>query len=180
MQDEPDVVTDYASLLRAQLEYKVGRFSPLPARLYHFSPGVSCDMHTLESNCVRTHRIENPRTETQALLLQSNGFLRCLLALILPSLAKPRKEEKDERIISLGLHIVRNLLAIKDAVVSMNASGQKEDLSHLQVCFSAFFLVSCTIPTQSRGDNIRPICFHSRIACSYLIRDSSTMTTTTS
>lgn len=48
MEDEPNVVTDYASLLRAQLEYK-------------------------------------------AMILQTSGPLRCLLALMLPSLAKPRK-----------------------------------------------------------------------------------------
>ncbi len=48
MEDEPGVVTDYASLLRNQIEYK-------------------------------------------ALILKTNGPLRCLLALMLPSLAKPRK-----------------------------------------------------------------------------------------
>jgi replication fork protection complex subunit Tof1/Swi1 len=52
---------------------------------------------------------------------------------MLPSLAKSRKEEKDERIISLGLHIVRNLLAIKDIRAEGTASGEKEELAHLQV-----------------------------------------------
>nr|XP_018259274.1 topoisomerase 1-associated factor 1 [Kwoniella dejecticola CBS 10117]OBR81432.1 topoisomerase 1-associated factor 1 [Kwoniella dejecticola CBS 10117] len=89
MEDEPDVVTDYASLLRAQLEYK-------------------------------------------ALLLQSSQPLRCLLALMLPSLAKPRKDEKDERVISLGLHVVRNLLAIKDTVAEGTATGEKEEFANLQ------------------------------------------------
>ncbi|KAK8843979.1 hypothetical protein IAR55_006771 [Kwoniella newhampshirensis] len=89
MEDEPDVVTDYASLLRAQVEYK-------------------------------------------ALILQTNGSLRCLLALMLPSLAKPRKDEKDERIISLGLHVVRNLLAIKDIVAEGTAVGEKEEFANLQ------------------------------------------------
>ncbi|KAK4685899.1 replication fork protection complex subunit TIMELESS/Tof1/Swi1, partial [Tremellales sp. Uapishka_1] len=89
MQDEPGMVTDYASLLRAQLEYK-------------------------------------------AMILQSNAPLRCLLALMLPSLAKPRKDERDEKIVSLGLHIVRNLLAIKDAVASETTSGEQEELSQLQ------------------------------------------------
>ncbi|WWD21366.1 hypothetical protein CI109_105851 [Kwoniella shandongensis] len=89
MEDEPDVVTDYASLLRAQVEYK-------------------------------------------ALILQNSGPLRCLLALMLPSLAKPRKDEKDERIISLGLHVVRNLLAIKDIVAEGTAVGEKEEFAKLQ------------------------------------------------
>lgn len=60
---------------------------------------------------------------------------------MLPSLAKPRKEEKDERIISLGLHIIRNLLSIKDAVVTINASGEKEELAYLQVSY-----ISCSVP----------------------------------
>ncbi|WRT69168.1 uncharacterized protein IL334_006152 [Kwoniella shivajii] len=89
MEDEPNVITDYASLLRAQLEYK-------------------------------------------ALILQSSSPLRCLLALMLPSLAKPRKDEKDERIISLGLHVIRNLLAIKDVVAEGTAVGEKEEFAHLQ------------------------------------------------
>ncbi|OCF79113.1 topoisomerase 1-associated factor 1 [Kwoniella mangroviensis CBS 8886] len=89
MEDEPDVVTDYASLLRAQLEYK-------------------------------------------AMILQTSGPLRCLLALMLPSLARPRKDEKDERIISLGLHVVRNLLAIKDTVAEGTATGEKEEFANLQ------------------------------------------------
>jgi replication fork protection complex subunit Tof1/Swi1 len=41
--------------------------------------------------------------------------------------------EKDERIISLGLHIVRNLLAIKDIVAEGTASGEKVELANLQV-----------------------------------------------
>ncbi|WWC73002.1 uncharacterized protein I206_106966 [Kwoniella pini CBS 10737] len=89
MEDEPAVVTDYASLLRAQLEYK-------------------------------------------ALILQSSQPLRCLLALMLPSLAKPRKDERDERIISLGLHVVRNLLAIKDTTAEGTATGEKEEFANLQ------------------------------------------------
>ncbi|WVF65442.1 hypothetical protein IAT40_000170 [Kwoniella sp. CBS 6097] len=89
MEDEPDVVTDYASLLRAQVEYK-------------------------------------------ATILQSNGPLRCLLVLMLPSLAKPRKDEKDQRVISLGLHVVRNLLAIKDTVAEGTAIGEKEEFANLQ------------------------------------------------
>lgn len=67
------------------------------------------------------------------MLLQTNSPLRCLLALMLPCLAKSRKEEKDERVISLGLHIIRNMLSIKDAVASSTTMGQKEELSRLQV-----------------------------------------------
>ncbi|RSH83343.1 Topoisomerase 1-associated factor 1 [Apiotrichum porosum] len=80
-EEEVDVVTDYASLLRAQVQYKT---------------------------------------------------LRQLLILILPCFAKQRRDEKEERIISLGLHIVRNLLSIKDIVAEDRAIGDKEELSTLQ------------------------------------------------
>jgi replication fork protection complex subunit Tof1/Swi1 len=43
------------------------------------------------------------------------------------------REERDEQIISLGLHIIRNLLAIKDAVAEGTATGEKEELANLQV-----------------------------------------------
>lgn len=59
--------------------------------------------------------------------------LRQLLILILPCFAKQRRDEKEERIISLGLHIVRNLLSIKDIVAEDRAIGDKEELSTLQV-----------------------------------------------
>ena len=65
MQDEPGVVTDYASLLRAQTEYKVDPPSDKPA--------------------------SNTDLSLKAMILQTSGALRCLLALMLPSLAKPRK-----------------------------------------------------------------------------------------
>jgi len=67
------------------------------------------------------------------MLIQTNGPLRSLLALMLPCLAKTRKEEKDERVISLGLHIIRNLLSVKDAVASDTTTGQKEEMSRMQV-----------------------------------------------
>ncbi|WOO84917.1 Topoisomerase 1-associated factor 1 [Vanrija pseudolonga] len=89
MEEEGPVVTDYASLLRAQVEYK-------------------------------------------AQLLQGDT-LRYIMRLLTLSFAKQgRREEKDERIISLGLHIVRNLLAIRDVVAPDNATGEQEELSHLQ------------------------------------------------
>lgn len=107
IEDEGPVVTDYASLLRAQLEYK-------------------------------------------ALFLKTTKPLKSILSLMVPCLAKPRKyvqvaqikyqtnldndrDEKDSRIISLGLHVVRNLLAIKDAVAEGTATGEKEEFAHLQV-----------------------------------------------
>ena len=62
MEDEPDVITDYVSLLRAQVEYKVSRAA-----------------------------VDRTFAHPQAMLLQTNGPLRCVLALMLPSLAKPRK-----------------------------------------------------------------------------------------
>lgn len=43
------------------------------------------------------------------------------------------REEKDQKIISLGLHIVRNLLAIRDAVADGTATGAKEEFANLQV-----------------------------------------------
>ncbi|EIW66064.1 hypothetical protein TREMEDRAFT_65909 [Tremella mesenterica DSM 1558] len=89
MEDEQDIVSDYASLLRYQVEYK-------------------------------------------AMILQSPAPLRCLLTLILPSLAKPKKDERDSRIISLGLHIVRNLLAIRDDIADGSAVGEKAEFSNLQ------------------------------------------------
>lgn len=55
------------------------------------------------------------------------------MALMLPCLATERKQEKDERVISLGLHIIRNMLSIKDAVANSSSSGQKEEMSRLQV-----------------------------------------------
>ncbi|WVQ81137.1 hypothetical protein IAT38_003259 [Cryptococcus sp. DSM 104549] len=89
MEDEPNVISDYASLLRAQVHYK-------------------------------------------ALFLQTPKPLRCLLALMVPCLAKPKKTEKDQRIISLGLHIVRNLLAVKNVVAEGSANGEREEFGHLQ------------------------------------------------
>lgn len=43
------------------------------------------------------------------------------------------RQEKDERIISLILHIIRNLLSIKDAVGSTFTSGDAFEKSTLQV-----------------------------------------------
>lgn len=74
------------------------------------------------------------------MLIQTNGPLRSLLALMVPCLAKTRKEEKDERVISLGLHIIRNLLSVKDAVASDTTTGQKEEMSRMQV--SSPFLIA--------------------------------------
>ncbi|ODO06093.1 topoisomerase 1-associated factor 1 [Cryptococcus wingfieldii CBS 7118] len=89
IEEEGPIITDYASLLRAQMEYK-------------------------------------------ALFLKSDRPLRALLALMVPCLAKPRKDEKDTRIISLGLHVVRNLLAVKDASAEGTATGTKAEMAQLQ------------------------------------------------
>lgn len=89
MEDETEVPSDYASLLRYQVEYK-------------------------------------------ALLLQ-NQTLRHLLTLLIPCFAAAGRDEKEDRVISLGLHVVRNLLAIKDVVAEDTATGDKEELSTLQV-----------------------------------------------
>ncbi|BEI92678.1 uncharacterized protein CcaverHIS019_0503060 [Cutaneotrichosporon cavernicola] len=88
LQDEGPVVTDYASLLRAQVEYK-------------------------------------------SQILQSDT-LRCVLSLMLPCFGRERRDERDDRIISLCLHIVRNLLTIRDVRAPDTATGEAEELSHLQ------------------------------------------------
>lgn len=115
MEDEGPVVTDYASLLRAQVEYKVSLL-------------VGCAELTL-----------------QAIIIGSDT-LRCLLSILVPIFAKERRNDKDERVISLGLHIVRNLLAIRDVVAPDSATGEKEELSTLQVSF-------CTQVVAERSPN---------------------------
>jgi hypothetical protein len=64
MADEPDVVTDYATLLKAQVQYKV---------------------------CSQCSFVPMWSADSQAILLQTNRPLRAMLALMLPSLAKHRK-----------------------------------------------------------------------------------------
>ena len=44
-----------------------------------------------------------------------------------------RRDERDQQVISLGLHIIRNLLSIKDLVVDDSATGEKLEMSRLQV-----------------------------------------------
>ncbi|KAJ9122390.1 hypothetical protein QFC22_001812 [Naganishia vaughanmartiniae] len=101
-EDDADVVTDYASLLRAQVEYK-------------------------------------------ALLLQSNTLLR-IMQLLLPCLARiaagsngkkfglldRQGIDKDKRIVSLVLHLVRNLLAIRDPIANGQETGEKQEFARLQ------------------------------------------------
>ncbi|KAJ9108278.1 hypothetical protein QFC19_002526 [Naganishia cerealis] len=101
-EDDADVVTDYASLLRAQVEYK-------------------------------------------ALLVQSNTLLR-VMQLLLPCLARiaagsnssrfglldRQGIEKDKRIMSLVLHLVRNLLAIRDPIANGQETGEKQEFARLQ------------------------------------------------
>lgn len=94
-------MTDYATLLRAQVEYK-------------------------------------------AQILQS-GVLKHVLTLMLPCFAKER-DDKDDRIISLCLHIVRNLLSIRDVRAPDTATGEEEELSRLQVGLSTIF---CTFSHHS-------------------------------
>lgn len=74
------------------------------------------------------------------MLLHTTGPLRCLLSLMLPCLANTRKQEKGERVISLGLHIIRNMLSIKDVVATSTTTGQKEEMSRLQVSRSSPYL----------------------------------------
>jgi replication fork protection complex subunit Tof1/Swi1 len=65
--------------------------------------------------------------------LLQNETLRHLLTLLIPSFANAGKDDKEDRVISLGLHVVRNLLAIKDVVAADRATGETEELSTLQV-----------------------------------------------
>ena len=102
-EDDVDVVTDYASLLRAQVEYK-------------------------------------------ALLLKSHTLLR-VMQLVIPCLARVSAGsnaskfglldrqgiEKDKRIVSLMLHLARNLLAIRDPIANGQETGEKQELARLQV-----------------------------------------------
>jgi replication fork protection complex subunit Tof1/Swi1 len=111
-EDDADVVTDYASLLRAQVEYK-------------------------------------------ALLLQSNTLLR-IMQLLLPCLARiaagsngkkfglldRQGIDKDKRIVSLVLHLVRNMLAIRDPIANGQETGEKQEFARLQVSFWLMFVVA--------------------------------------
>jgi replication fork protection complex subunit Tof1/Swi1 len=114
-EDDADIVTDYASLLRAQVEYK-------------------------------------------ALLLKSNTLLR-VMQLVIPCLARVSAGsnsskfgildrqgiEKDKRIVSLMLHLARNLLAIRDPIANGQETGEKQELSTLQVSRLDKQLGSCTL-----------------------------------
>lgn len=100
MDEEGPTVTDYASLLRNQLVYKVS---------------------------VDVVRMLIP----QGYLIRGNT-LQSVLMLMLPHFRKPRRDDKDDRIISLCLHIVRNMLAVKDLIAPDSATGDKEELSTLQ------------------------------------------------
>ena len=55
------------------------------------------------------------------------------------------REEKDQKIISLGLHIVRNLLAIRDTVAEGTAIGEKEEFANLQVRHLRFVSLRMTM-----------------------------------
>lgn len=106
-EDDADVVTDYASLLRAQVEYKL-------------------------------------------LLLRSNTLLR-VMQLVIPCLARVSAGtnsskfglldrqgiEKDKRIVSLMLHLARNLLAIRDPIANGQETGEKQELARLQVSLTS-------------------------------------------
>ena len=56
------------------------------------------------------------------------------------------RDERDERVISLGLHIVRNLLSIRDAVAEGTVTGKKEELANLQVRSQLLFLYVVNSP----------------------------------
>ncbi|KAL7415832.1 timeless protein-domain-containing protein [Mrakia frigida] len=72
--------------------------------------------------------------EYKAAVLRSGVLLDKLMDMIIPSLANGsgERQDKDERIISLALHIVRNLLAIKDSVGSSLSSTDSIEKSTLQ------------------------------------------------
>lgn len=68
----------------------------------------------------------------QALL--APGVLQALFALTLPCLAREGKErsERDNQVVNLVLHLVRNLAFIKDPIVAENASAEAAQLATLQ------------------------------------------------
>lgn len=70
----------------------------------------------------------------KATILQT-GALRPLLRLMTPSLEKTRRDrtEKDENIISLILHIFRNLAGLRDGSGGRSASAESIEQSTLQV-----------------------------------------------
>lgn len=70
----------------------------------------------------------------KAAILRTNS-LNALFRLLLPSLEKDRRtrNQRDENVLSLILHIVRNLAAIKDRPSTSQASSDAQELSTLQV-----------------------------------------------
>lgn len=68
------------------------------------------------------------------LILRSGMTIRNFMILLLPSLALANRDrtEKDRRIISLMLHMIRNLLAIRDPVGTGVDVGQAMELGSLQ------------------------------------------------
>ena len=63
------------------------------------------------------------------------GVLKALFAIVIPCLAKSRRErkEKDSQIINVLLHLFRNLTFIKDPSVGSTASSSQLEFASLQV-----------------------------------------------
>lgn len=62
------------------------------------------------------------------------GVIQALLGILLPCLAKEKKErkERDSQIINVVLHLFRNLAFIKDQPVNIHASSDQAEFSSLQ------------------------------------------------
>lgn len=62
------------------------------------------------------------------------GVMQALFNILLPCLAKDKKErkERDEQIINVVLHLVRNLAFIKDLPTNVHLSADQADFSSLQ------------------------------------------------
>lgn len=87
----------------------------------------------LETNLDYTSLLQAHRVY-KAIILQTN-VLPAFLNLMAPSLEKSRRDrvDKDENIISLILHIFRNLAAVKDKRESNSISAEDIEASTLQV-----------------------------------------------
>lgn len=76
----------------------------------------------------------------KAALLQP-GVLQAIFGIMLPPLAKSRKQrkERDGQIINIVLHLFRNLAFIRDLPSNANLSADQAEHSTLQVCLCSIF-----------------------------------------
>jgi len=102
----------------------------------------------------------------KAALLQP-GVLQALFGILLPCLAKMRKErtERDGQVINVVLHLFRNLAFIRDLPSNTHLSADQAEYSSLQVCSADTAyetVVMSTIPEQTHHEvvgnaHLRPV-----------------------